>query len=78
MEREMFDLILCLELRIVWLSSALSLLIDSPLKAYNDHTLLFRHDDIRWDHVYGRSFHFGSTNIYPLPTRPPCPNPLRG
>jgi hypothetical protein len=51
---------------------------DIPLEAYNDHTLLFRHDDIRWDHVYGRSFHSGLTSIYPLLTRPPCPDPLGG
>jgi len=48
--------------------------IYSPLEAYNDHTLPFRHDDIRWDHVYGRSFHSGLTNIYPLQIPPPCPD----
>jgi len=77
-EREMFDLILCLEFGIIWLSSASSLIGTSPLEAYNDRTLPFRHDDIRWDHVYVESFHSGLTSIYPLQTRPPYPGLLKG
>lgn len=53
-----------------------ALFVDSPLEAYNDHTLPFPHVDIRWDHVYVQSFHSGLSSIDPLRILPLSPDLL--